>query len=76
MKVYWAENQISNADNFDDIYTDVNIKTYSRANMLDKATNLYKTYRENARALENRYSRVNTKKAPSMGDINEDDDNE
>lgn len=76
MKVYWAENQISNADNFDDMYTDVNIKTYSRANMLDKATNLYKTYRENARELENRYSRVSVKKTPSMGDINEDDDNE
>ena len=30
MKVYWAEMQIANADNFEDMYTDVNIKSYSR----------------------------------------------
>lgn len=28
MKVYWAEEQASNADNYVDIYTDSNIKTF------------------------------------------------
>ena len=73
MKVYWCENQISNADNFEDIYTDSNIKTFSRANALDKATNLYKTYREYAQELETRYSRVNDSRKPTIGDINSDE---
>ena len=58
MKVYWCETQLSNADNFEDLYTDANIKTFSRANAVDKNTNLMKMYRENARDLENRYSRI------------------
>lgn len=73
MKVYWCENQISNADNFDEIYTDVNIKTYSRANAVDKNMKLMAEYREYARELENRYSRVNEERKPSMGDINSED---
>ena len=73
MKVYWCENQISNADNFDEIYTDVNIKTYSRANAVDKNMKLMAEYRDYARELENRYSRVNETKKPSMGDINSED---
>ena len=73
MKVYWCENQISNADNFDEIYTDVNIKTYSRANAVDKNMKLMAEYRDYARELENRYSRVNEVRKPSMGDINSED---
>ena len=73
MKVYWCENQISNADNFEDMYTDVNIKTYSRANAVDKNMKLMAEYREYARELENRYSRVNDERKPSFGDINEDE---
>lgn len=72
MKVYWCENQISNADNFDDMYTDANIKTYSRANAVDKNMKLMAEYRNYARDLENRYSRINNARKPSMGDINED----
>lgn len=73
MKVYWCENQISNADNFEDMYTDVNIKTYSRANAVDKNTKLMAEYRSYAQELENRYSRVNSERKPSFGDINEDE---
>lgn len=72
MKVYWCENQISNADNFDDMYTDANIKTYSRANAVDKNMKLMAEYRTYAQELETRYSRVNETRKPSMGDINED----
>lgn len=71
MKVFWCENQISNADNFDDMYTDVNIKTYSRANAVAQNTKLMAEYRSYARDLENRYSRVNNLQKPSLGDINE-----
>lgn len=70
MKVYWCENLISNADNFEDIYTDANIKTYSRANAVDKNMKLMAEYRKYARELENRYSRVNPNGKPAIGDIN------
>lgn len=73
MKVYWAEMQISNADNFEELYTDVNVKSYSRANAVEKNTKLMAEYRAYARELENRYSRVNTSRGASLGDINEDD---
>jgi hypothetical protein len=72
MKVYWCEEQISNADSFEDTYTDANIKTYSRANALDKATSLMKTYREYAKELESNYSRVDDYKS-TLGDINADE---
>lgn len=71
MKVYWCENQISNADNFEDIYTDTNIKTFSRANLIDKTASLLKSYRQDAKELENRYSRVNSLGTAALGDINE-----
>lgn len=70
MKVYWAEYQISNADNFEDMYTDANIKTYSRANAVEKNLKLLDNYYQRARELENRYSRINKSGRPSLGDIN------
>lgn len=73
MKVYWAEMQISNADNFEELYTDQNIKSYSRANATEKNMKLMAEYRAYARELENRYSRVNEVKKASLGDINEDE---
>ena len=76
MKVYWCENQISNADNFDDMYTDVNIKTFSRANAVDKNTKLMAEYRKYARDLENRYSRIQYEDGmniSALGNINSDE---
>lgn len=72
MKVYWAENRISNADNFDDMYTDANIKTFSRANAVEKNLKLLDNYYQRARELENRYSRVAVDGSPALGKINED----
>lgn len=73
MKVYWCEYQLSNADNFEDMYTDANIKTYSRANLVDKNLKLLKEYRAYARDLENSYSRVTATRKPSLGDVNSDE---
>ena len=64
MKVYWCENLISNADNFEDIYTDANIKTYSRANAVDKNIKLMAEYREHERAFDHRYSSANSAQSP------------
>ena len=72
MKVYWCENQISNADNFTDMYTDANIKTYSRANAVDKNAKLLAQFRSYARQLETNYSRTSAERTPTIGDINQD----
>ena len=45
MKVYWCENQISNADNFEDMYTDANSKTFSRANAVAQNSKRMAEYR-------------------------------
>lgn len=73
MKYFWCEQKISNADNFEDMYTDANIKTYSRANVVAQNLKLMEHYRENARELEMSYGRVNTVQQPAMGDINTDE---
>lgn len=70
MKVYWFENLLSNSDNFEDLYTDVNIKTFSRANLIDKNTNVLKDARKAAQLAETHYSRVNSLRKPALGDVN------
>ena len=72
MKVYWYENMLSNSDNYEDLYTDANIKTFSRANLIDKNTNVLKDARKAAERMESRYSRVNSIRRPSLGDVNND----
>ena len=72
MKVYWYENMLSNSDNYEDLYTDANIKTFSRANLIDKNTNVLKDARKTAERMESRYSRVNSLRRPSLGDVNND----
>ena len=72
MKVYWYENLLFNADNFEDLYTDANIKTFSRANLIDKNTNVLKDARKTAERMESRYSRVSSLRKPSLGEINDD----
>ena len=72
MKVYWYENMLSNSDNYEDLYTDANIKTFSRANLIDKNTNVLKDARKTAERMESRYSRVNSLSKPSLGDVNND----
>lgn len=72
MKVYWYENMLSNSDNYEDLYTDANIKTFSRANLIDKNTNVLKDARKTAEKMESRYSRVNSLRRPSLGDVNND----
>lgn len=76
MKVYWIENLLSNADDFENIYTDSTIKTFSRANLIQQNTTRYKQFLEQAHEIETRYSRVTALGAATMGSINSDDDDE
>lgn len=70
MKFYWAEMQISNADSFEEQYTDSNIKVSSRANAVDKNIKLMNQYRQYARQLETNYGRTSIKRTPTIGEIN------
>ena len=74
MKFYWCESLISNSNNFQEMYTDSNIKTFSRANAIDKNMNLMNTYREYARDIEQRYSRVTADHRPTIGRVNGGED--
>lgn len=55
------------------MYTDANIKTFSRANAVEKNRALMAEYRSYARDLENRYSRSNNCKT-TVGEINSDNE--
>lgn len=70
MKFYWAEMQISNADSFEEQYTDSNIKVSSRANAVDKNIKLMNQYRQYARQLETNYGRTSVNRTPTIGEIN------
>lgn len=70
MKVYWIENLLSNADDFENTYTDSNIKTFSRANLVQQNTQRYKEFLAQAHEIETRYSRVNADCRATIGDIN------
>lgn len=72
MKVYWIENLLSNADDFENTYTDSNIKTFSRANLVQQNTQRYKEFLAQAHEIETRYSRVNADRGATIGDINEE----
>lgn len=76
MKVYWIENLLSNADDFENIYTDSTIKTFSRANLIQQNTTRYKQFLEQAHEIETRYSRVTALGTATMGSINNDDDDD
>lgn len=71
MQYYWCEQLISNTDNFEEIYTDSNIRSYSRANAVAQNLKLLQNYRSTAQEMETRYSRVNDERKPAMGDIND-----
>lgn len=72
MKVYWIESLLSNADDFEITYTDSNIKTFSRANLVQQNLNRYKEFLAQAHEIETRYSRVAEGGGAALGKINED----
>ena len=73
MKVYWIENLLSTTDDFENVYTDSNIKTYSRANLIAQNMTRYKEFLAQAHEMETRYSRVSVDRTATLGDVNEED---
>lgn len=70
MKYYWYEMLISNSDNYQNLYFDSNIKTYSPGNLLNAFEKNKTTAFKEARETEMDYSRVNVDGDPSIGDVN------
>ena len=72
MKVYWLEYQLSKERNYENIYTDKDVKSFSPGNALNAITNAYETYTLAARKEEESYYRVTTDGKPAVGKINVD----
>lgn len=73
MKVFWVENQISDADNYLERYTDINIHIASPANRMDKNLKSLETFRSIAKEAETNYSRVTAYGTPALGEVNNDE---
>lgn len=72
MCYFWSEQMASNADNFNNVYFDSNIKSFSPGNALHNYLKAMEHYRETARSLESRYYRVG-EYGPSVGGTIDDD---
>ena len=71
MEYFWCKLIVSNADNFNNVYFDSNIKAFSPGNMLHNYRTMMYNYRDEARRLESRYYRAD----PSSGIGGTIDDN-
>lgn len=71
MQFYWCKLIVSNADNFNNVYFDSNIKSFSPGNVLHNYRALMEQYRDEARRLESRYYRGTP--TPSIGGTIDDD---
>lgn len=71
MKLYWLEYQLDNENNFEDLYYDRDVRTFSRANMMKTLNDRYRDAKRDVKIAQYNYSRVNTQGAPALGDINE-----
>ena len=74
MNFFWCKLIVSNSDNFNNIYFDSNIKSFSPGNVLHNYRVMMENYRDEARRLESRYYRAgNTGTDPLIGGTIDDD---
>lgn len=71
MCYYWCKLIVSSADNFNNVYFDSNIKSFSPGNVLHNYRMMMDQYRDEARRLESRYYRATA--TPSIGGTIDDD---
>ena len=69
-KVYWVEYQLSREENYENVYADKDVKTFSSGNLLTSIKNAMESLTLFARKTEEEYSRVNIEGKPAIGDIN------
>lgn len=74
MEFFWCKLIVSNADNFNNVYFDSNIKSFSPGNVLHNYRTLMYSYRDEARRLESRYYRADDGDGrPGIGGTIDDD---
>lgn len=66
MKVFWIDNLILNADNFNNLYHDSNISAYSPGNLMSNYIKTQNSYKADAKALEQNYYRVDIDGSPAI----------
>lgn len=71
MNYFWCKLIVANADNFNNIYFDSNIKSFSPGNTLHNYRVMQNAYRDEARRLESRYYRAD--KASGIGGTIDDE---
>ena len=71
MGFYWCKLIVSNSDNFNNVYFDSNIKSFSPGNVLHNYRVMMENYRDEARRLESRYYRAGS--TPDIGGTIDDD---
>lgn len=72
MKFFWAENQISNSDNFVNLYFDANIRTFSPGNTIHNLVKFKESALKEAEILEYKYYQVDTNGNPTLGHITDE----
>lgn len=71
MGFYWCKLIVSNSDNFNNVYFDSNIKSFSPGNVLHNYRVMMENYRDEARRLESRYYRAGS--TPDIGGTIDDE---
>lgn len=70
MKVYWLEYQLSKERNYENLYSDKDVKAFSSGNLVSSIEKVYSTMLKAARKSEEDYYRINAEGKPAIGDIN------
>lgn len=72
MKEYWLEQQLDSERNFEMLYYDKDVRTFSRGNIMQQLKDRYKAAQLDAEEAQFNYGRVNSEtKSPVMGEIND-----
>ena len=72
MKVYWLEYQLSKERNYENLYIDKDVTTFSPGGLLNSIKQAYSEYSFAARKEEESYYRVSADGKPAVGLINVD----
>lgn len=73
MKMYWLEQKVDAEENFELLYYDKDVRTFSRGNMLQQLKDRYSQAVEKAEEAQFDYGRVKSDGTAYAGTINDDD---
>ena len=71
MKKFWLEQQLDAEKNFEMLYYDKDVRTFSRGNIVQQLKDRYKQAKEDAKYAQFDYGRVNSTGGATMGEVND-----